>query len=244
MQMRLVPVVALAIAASATVLAGPRQQQQPPPAGQDQQPAFRSTTQTVPIYATVLDAAGRLVPDLTEDQFEIYDNLKQRPVTIFKSDVQPITVVLMLDTSGSMTLNLDFLKVAAEQFVLRMLPDDKARIGSFSDIIRISPTFTGNRDELISILHTDIRFGNPTFLWDAINTSTNAGIPDRRELDLWIQYRPTEGPLKGLRVKTQYSNLWQQGNVRDRQPEFRFIVDYTVLFRPPPSVAKPSFVTK
>jgi outer membrane porin, OprD family len=70
--------------------------------------------------------------------------------------------------------------------------------------------------------------------WGAINTSTNLGIPDRRELDLWIQYRPTEGPLKGFRLKTQYSNLWQQGNVRDTQPEFRFIVDYTVLFRPPP----------
>ena len=80
--------------------------------------------------------------------------------------------------------------------------------------------------------------------WGAINTGTNAGIPDRRELNLWIQYRPTEGPLKGFRLKTQYSNLWQQGNVRDTQPEFRFIVDYTVLFRPPPSVASPSFITK
>lgn len=70
--------------------------------------------------------------------------------------------------------------------------------------------------------------------WGAIDTSTNLGIPDRRELDVWIQYRPTEGPLKGFRLKTQYSNLWQQGNVRNMQPEFRFIVDYTVLFRPPP----------
>ena len=67
--------------------------------------------------------------------------------------------------------------------------------------------------------------------WDAINTSINAVILDRRELDLWIQYRPTEGPLKGFRLKTQYSNLWQQGNVRDTQPEFRFIVDYSVLIR-------------
>jgi hypothetical protein len=71
--------------------------------------------------------------------------------------------------------------------------------------------------------------------WDAINTSTNLGIPNRNELDLWIQYRPTEGPLKGFRLRTQYSNVWQQGNVRETQPEFRFIVDYTVLFRPPPS---------
>jgi hypothetical protein len=69
--------------------------------------------------------------------------------------------------------------------------------------------------------------------WGAINPSTNLGIPNRNELDLWIQYGPTEGPLKGLRVKTQYANVWQQGNVRETQPEFRFIVDYTVLFRPP-----------
>ena len=69
--------------------------------------------------------------------------------------------------------------------------------------------------------------------WDAVNPTTGVGIPNRSELDLWIQYRPNEGPLRGLRVKMQYSDLWQQGNVRDVQPEFRFIVDYTVLFRPP-----------
>jgi hypothetical protein len=73
--------------------------------------------------------------------------------------------------------------------------------------------------------------------WGAINPSTNLMIADRREMDLWIQYRPTEGPLKGLRVKTQYSDLWQMGNVRSMQSEFRFIVDYTVLFRPPPAMA-------
>ena len=80
--------------------------------------------------------------------------------------------------------------------------------------------------------------------WGAIDPSSNLGIPNRDELDLWIQYRPTEGPLKGFRLKTQYANVWQQGNVRESQPEFRFIVDYTVLFRPPPSITNPSFVTK
>ena len=69
--------------------------------------------------------------------------------------------------------------------------------------------------------------------WDAINPVDNQGIPDRSELDLWLQYRPTEGAMKGFRLRTQYSNVWQEGNERDTQPEFRFIVDYTVLFRPP-----------
>lgn len=142
------------------------------PAGQ--QATFRSAATTVGIYATVVDSAGRLVPDLREEHFEVYDNGKLQPLALFKSDVQPITVVAMLDTSGSMTMNLEFLKDAAERFVLRLLPDDRARIGSFSDKIRISPQFTGDRDELVRYLHNDIQFGNPTYLWDAIDDSMSA----------------------------------------------------------------------
>lgn len=69
--------------------------------------------------------------------------------------------------------------------------------------------------------------------WDAINPITDVGIPDRDEMDLWIQYRPTEGMLKGFRLKTQYADVWQDDGVRNDQPELRFLVDYTVLFRPP-----------
>jgi len=138
------------------------------------QTVFRAGAQTVPIYTTVLDKSGRLIPDLLEEHFEVTDDGKPAPLVVFKSDVQPITVVVMLDTSGSMTLNLGFLKVAAEQFVLRLLPGDRARIGSFSDQIFISPTFTNNRDDLVRYLHTEIRFGNPTFLWDAIDRSMDA----------------------------------------------------------------------
>lgn len=139
-----------------------------------QQVTFRSGTTTVGVYATVTDREGRLVPDLREEHFEVYDNGRLQPLTLFKSDVQPITVVVMLDTSGSMTFHLDLLKQGAEQFVLRLLPDDRARVGSFSDKIRISPTFTGNRDDLVRYLHNDIQFGNPTFLWDAIDDSMSA----------------------------------------------------------------------
>jgi Ca-activated chloride channel family protein len=143
-----------------------------------QQSTFRSSSQTVAIYATVVDSAGRLVPDLEEKHFEVYDNGQLQPLTLFKSDVQPVTVVVMLDTSGSMTMNLDLLKAGAEQFALRLLPADRARIGSFSDKILISPTFTNDRDELIRILHEDIQFGNPTFLWDAIDDSMTALAPE------------------------------------------------------------------
>jgi VWFA-related protein len=136
---------------------------------------FRSGAQTVAIYATVIDRDNRLVTDLEEQHFQVFDNMKPQPLTVFKSDIQAITVVVMLDTSGSMTLNLDRLKRASEQFVLRLLPQDRARIGSFAQLIKIDPpTFTSDRDVLTRILHTEIRFGNPTFLWDAIDRSMDA----------------------------------------------------------------------
>lgn len=137
-----------------------------------QQPQFRAGVQTVPIYATVIDGDGRLVPDLEREHFEIYDNGKLQTITNFTADVQPLTVVVMLDTSGSMTLYLDLLKEAAEQFVIRLLPEDQAKIGSFSDKILFGPSqglpFTSDRDRLLRILRNEIQFGNPTRLWDAV----------------------------------------------------------------------------
>jgi VWFA-related protein len=139
-----------------------------------QTPAFRATNLTVPLYATVVDSSGKLVPDLGREHFEIYDNGKPVAMTIFENAIQPIRVVVMLDTSGSMTLYLELLKQAAEQFVIRLMPDDRARIGTFSDRIWISPTFTQNRDDLIRTLHNDIQFGNPTKLWDAVDDGMSA----------------------------------------------------------------------
>ena len=145
-----------------------QQQQQQPPA------TFRAGVQTVAIYATVLDKSGRLVPDLEEKDFEVLDNGKVQPLTLFKSDIQPITVVVTLDTSGSMTLNLDRLKLAAEAFVLRLLPDDKARIFGFDDKIIMSGEFTHDRDELVRFLHEGMQYGNGTRLWDAISAGMDA----------------------------------------------------------------------
>jgi Ca-activated chloride channel family protein len=69
-----------------------------------------------------------------------------------------------------MTANLDLLEAAAEQFLLRMLPDDKGQVGAFSDKIQFSGTFTSDRDDLIGAIE-DLQFGNPTRLWDAVDAS-------------------------------------------------------------------------
>jgi Ca-activated chloride channel homolog len=136
-----------------------------------QQPTFRTGTRTVALYATVTDTQKRLVPDLEQGDFEILDNEKPQSIDLFVNEVQPITVVVMLDTSASMTGNLKLLEQAAEQFLLRMLPKDKGMVGAFNDKIEFFPSnFTGDRDSLIRSLR-DLDFGNPTRLYDAIAAS-------------------------------------------------------------------------
>ena len=135
-----------------------------------QQPTFRTGTQIVSVVTTVTDSDGRLVPGLEREAFTILDDGDPQPITFFQNEVQPFTVVVMMDYSASMTANLDRLEAAAEQFIIRMLPEDKGQVGSFSDKIQFSGTFTSDRDDLIFALD-DLQFGNPTRLWDAIDAS-------------------------------------------------------------------------
>ena len=135
-----------------------------------QEATFRAATRIVPVLATVTDARGRLVPNLDQDQFTILDNGKPQAVSFFLNEVQPFTVVVILDFSASMTANLERLKDATEQFLIRMLPADKGQVGAFSDKIQFSGTFTSDRDDLIGALG-DLQFGNPTRLYDAIDES-------------------------------------------------------------------------
>jgi Ca-activated chloride channel family protein len=137
-----------------------------------QQTTFRSGARTVAVYATVTEGGGRLVPDLTRDDFEIYDNGKLQPLTVFSAEVQPISVVMMLDRSGSMAGNFRLVAAAGEAFVRGLLPDDKARIGTFAARIVVTPDeFTNDHGALIRVLRSDLQGGGPTPLWNAVNVA-------------------------------------------------------------------------
>ena len=167
--------------------------QQPPPT---QGPTFKSGTQVVSLFVTVQDAQKRLVPGLTQDDFEVFDNDKPKPITYFDNSVHPITCVTMLDTSGSMTLTINLLRQAAEQFVIRLLPDDKARVGAFNDKIQFAGRFTNNRDELVGAIK-DLDYGNGTRLWDAVGASLDElkGIEGRRVVLVFTDGDDTESKI-------------------------------------------------
>jgi VWFA-related protein len=147
-------------------------------AGQQTPPQFRSGVETVAVHATVLDRYGSLVPDLKEEEFEVLDDGRRQTLTLFGRGLQPITAIVLLDTSASMTPALDLARLAAEQFVIRLLPHDRALIGSFSDSVTLGAAFTDDRDELLRSIREDVHVGNPTRLWDALDVAMTALRPE------------------------------------------------------------------
>ena len=173
-----------------------------------QTPVFRGNARTeVPVYATVLDSSGRLVPDLDRLDFTVLDDGKPVELTQFSNATQPFTAVVMMDTSASMTANLELLNHAAEQFLLRLLPVDRAQVGAFNDKIQLSGRFTNNRDELVAALD-DLQIGNPTRLNDAIATSLDAlgGIEGRRVVLVFTDGEDTASKLGFRTVLEQARN--------------------------------------
>jgi Ca-activated chloride channel family protein len=157
----------LAFAGGGAAAQSGRQSQPPQPPGN----VFRSGTGLIiSLFTTVNDSQKRLVTDLTESDFTVLDNDKPQPLVLFDNTPRPLTIVVMLDTSGSMTNNLSLVRDSAEQFVIRLWPQDKAKVGAFNDKVQISSEFTNNRDRLVTELR-NLDYGNGTRLWDAVASS-------------------------------------------------------------------------
>jgi VWFA-related protein len=139
-----------------------------------QAPTFRSAARTVEIYATVQGKDGRLIPDLTRDDFQIFDNGNRQPITVFDNTEQKITVAALFDMSNSMADDYPRIRAAAGALVNALWPDDRARIGSFGAEVALSPFLTGDKKTLQRILDEELWPGGPTPLWYATDRAMTA----------------------------------------------------------------------
>ena len=137
-------------------------------------PGFRISNEVVPIYATV-SHGGRLIPDLTRDDFIVLDNGRQVSISVFDNTPQPITVVILLDLSGSMWPRLALMRNAAIAFVSMFGERDKARIGGFSSVqIGISARWTNRAADLEQVLKEELWPGPLSPVWNAIDVAITA----------------------------------------------------------------------
>jgi Ca-activated chloride channel homolog len=83
----------------------------------------------------VVTDGGRFVKGLTRNDFKIFDDGKERPVTSFQSDEAPLELVLALDVSASMSTALADVKEAAEGLLRALRPQDRVTLVAFNNAL-------------------------------------------------------------------------------------------------------------
>ena len=178
-----------------------------------QQPVFRGAGDAVRVFATVTDRDGQLVTTLTRDDFEVRDEGKRQPITLFDNAPQRIRLIVLLDVSGSMEGNLPLLRAAAEQLFVRLRPDDVARLGTFGHEVIVSPSFfTRDPTDLLAALPRMIATDAPTPLWRAIDEALDAfgSATDERAVILVLSDGKDSGPTGWGQ------HFFSQGEIIDR----------------------------
>jgi Ca-activated chloride channel homolog len=121
-----------------------------------QRPTFRSDTEALWVTATVIDKDGRLVTDLTRDDFEVLDNGVARDITVFRNDTVPFAIAILFDVSGSLLSNAYTMRQAVNELIARFQPGDRATIGAFWGVTEISPRFTANAKTLLGWVNATV----------------------------------------------------------------------------------------
>jgi VWFA-related protein len=140
---------------------------------------------TVPVIAT--DSGGKAVPNLLASDFHIFEDNVEQKIDRLITAGDPFDVALMLDTSGSMNLNVQDLQRSALAFVDTMRPEDRIMIISFNDRIYLHSESTADRSRLRPAI-LQVGKGQGTRLYDAIDL-VMAGrlndIPGRKAIVLF-----------------------------------------------------------
>ncbi len=141
--------------------------------GQQPQTTIRTEVALVNIVFTAVDGSGRPVRGLKADDFQVFENRKAQKIEYFSdlgkgSDV-PLTIALLIDTSGSVRDKLDYEKTTAAEFFKEVLRPSKdlALIIQFDSDVNLVQDFTQSQESLLDALNS-LKAGNSTALYDAI----------------------------------------------------------------------------
>jgi Ca-activated chloride channel homolog len=143
----------------------PQQAQQP-----DDQAVIRVDTRLVVLHCSVLDKGGRLITDLPQSAFKVFENGSEQPVKLFRREDIPVSLGLVIDNSGSMRDKRQRVEAAAIKLVKASNRQDEVFIVNFNDDAYLDVPFTSDLPKMEEgLARIDSRGG--TAMRDALSMS-------------------------------------------------------------------------
>ena len=146
--------------------------------------AFEEVNRVI-LWVTVTDKSDQLVSDLSKDRFTVFEDGVQQTVRDFVLEDRPITMAIVLDSSGSMRDSLPDVHLAAASFVETLRPEDKAVVIDFDDKVFLLQELTAVQAQLNEAINSTEALGS-TALYDALHAAFRKlrGIEGRKAIVL------------------------------------------------------------
>jgi len=139
-------------------------------AEQEKPQVFRAGVELVSLNVTVTDGGGKYITDLSEQEFEVFEDGAKQKLTFFSRTQQPISLALLLDTSASMDERMGIAQEAAIGFARQLRKEDQAEVIDFDSQVRILQAFTNDAATLEKAIRQTTPNGS-TSLYNAIYIS-------------------------------------------------------------------------
>jgi Ca-activated chloride channel homolog len=152
---------------------------------------FSAESRLVPLNVTVTDKSGRLVTDLPQSAFQVFENGVQQTIRLFKREDVPVSMGLIIDNSGSMREKRQAVETAALAMVKDSNPQDEVFIVNFNDEAYLDADFTNDTKVLEQGL-TKIDSRGGTAMRDAIRLSIDH-LKEKAKRDKKVVFVVTDG---------------------------------------------------
>ena len=145
-------------------------QAQAPPAPQDDVPLYRADARLVVLHASVVDKNGRLLTNIPQSAFKVFEDGVEQPLRLFRREDVPVSMGIIVDNSGSMSSKKAKVAAAALDLVKQSNPEDEVFIVNFNDDAHFDQPLTNDIKKLQAALaRMEARGG--TAMRDALSKS-------------------------------------------------------------------------
>jgi VWFA-related protein len=145
----------------------------------NERPTFTSETKEVTLYVSVLDRDGKLITDIPQSSFKVTENNIEQPIKLFKREDVPVSMCILIDSSGSMREKHSSVVSAALALVKASNKDDEVCFVNFNDDAVLDQPFTNSIEKLEAAME-GINSRGGTAMRNAISATIHDAMKDAK----------------------------------------------------------------